>query len=173
MIDEEVIQTSDPVIDLPPDIDPQPDPDPVDPSVEVVPVDEFLDRLAELFGDREEDPEEAEGLEGAIQPIDGGVDLPVVDLDPVLTAIEIVGGRLIDMIGNLDRIEEHLGEIEKDTNEIQLDVMTIAQALDHPALTTSFADYTVTEALLLLLLLFAFISACTRMLRGGLLWLRS
>lgn len=39
--------------------------------------------------------------------------------------------------------------------------------------TTSFADYTVTEALLLFLLLAAFIAACARMLRGGLLWLRS
>ena len=43
----------------------------------------------------------------------------------------------------------------------------------HPALTTPFADYTVTEALLLLILLALFVSACARLLRGGFTWLRS
>ena len=89
-----------------------------------------------------------------------------------ITVLELLK-ELIDTVGNLDKIEEHLGEIEKDTDEIQLDVMTIVQTLDHPALTTSFADYTVTETLLLLLLLSAFLSACARMLRGGFSWLRS
>ena len=167
MNDEEMIQTEDPVIDLPSDLDPQPDP------VEVVPVDEFLDRLAELLGDREEDPEEAESLEGAIQPTDGDVDIPIPAPDPVTGLVETVVEHLLDMIVDLGKIEGHLNEIEKDTNEIQLDVMTVAQTLDHPALTTSFADYTVTEALLLFLLLSVFISACARMLRGGFSWLRS
>ena len=73
----------------------------------------------------------------------------------------------------LDEIEKELGKIEKDTHETQQDVMVIAQTLDHPALTTPFADYTVSEALLLFLLLSVFITACARMLRGGLSWLRS
>ena len=60
---------------------------------------------------------------------------------------------------------------DPDVNEGYMEL--VAQTLDHPALTTSFADYTVTEALLLLLLLCAFISACARMLRGGFSWLRS
>lgn len=100
-------------------------------------------------------------------PIDGLEDLPAVD--PEVALLEQVLESLLD----LGKIEGHLDKIEKDTNEIQLDVMRIAQTLDHPALTTSFADYTVTEALLLFLLLSVFLSACARMLRGGLSWLRS
>lgn len=49
---------------------------------------------------------------------------------------------------------------------------TIQQTLDHPALTTSFRDYTVTEGLLLLILLAAFAAACVRILKGGFQWLR-
>ena len=45
------------------------------------------------------------------------------------------------------------------------------QTLDHPALTTSFQDYTVTEGLLLLILLAAF-AACIKILKGGFQWLR-
>ena len=102
-------------------------------------------------------------------PADGLEDVPIPEVDPVVGLVEQVLETLLD----LGKIEGHLNEIEKDTNELQLDVMTIAQTLDHPALTTSFSDYTVTEALLLLLLLCAFISACARMLRGGFSWLRS
>ena len=60
---------------------------------------------------------------------------------------------------------------DSEAKEIYLEI--VAQTLDHPALTTSFSDYTVTEALLLFLMLSVFISACARMLRGGFLWLRS
>ena len=42
----------------------------------------------------------------------------------------------------------------------------------HPAMTTPFTDYTVTEALLLFCLLFAFAAACVRILKGGFPWLR-
>ena len=95
------------------------------------------------------------------------VDIPAAD--PVLGLLE----QLIETLIDLGKIEGHLDEIEKDTYEIQLDVASIAQTLDHPALTTSFADYTVTEALLLFLLLSVFMSACARILRGGFSWLRS
>ena len=94
--------------------------------------------------------------------LDGLEDVPAVEPDPVLGLLEDV----IDTLGGLGKIEEH-------TQELQLDVMTITQTLDHPALTTPFEDYTVTEALLLFLLLSVFITTCTRMLRGGLSWLRS
>lgn len=49
---------------------------------------------------------------------------------------------------------------------------TLEQMADHPMLTTSFQDYTVTEGLLLALLLSVFISACVKMLKGGFAWLR-
>ena len=170
MNDDEMIQASEPVIELPSEVEPEPDPEPTTAPVEVVPVDEFLDRLTELLG---EGDDAAEKTEDPVVTVDGDIDIPIPDPDPVTGLVETVVEHLLDMIIDLGKIEEHTKEIEKDTNEIQLDVMTIAQTLDHPALTTSFADYTVTEALLLLLLLFAFVSACARMLRGGLKWLRS
>lgn len=49
---------------------------------------------------------------------------------------------------------------------------TVQQTLDHPTLTTSFQDYTVTEGLLLLILLAAFATACIKILKGGFQWLR-
>lgn len=52
------------------------------------------------------------------------------------------------------------------------DMDSVQQVLDHPAMTTSFQDYTVTEGLLLLLLLGAFVAACARMLKEGFSWLR-
>lgn len=147
------------VIALPPDVES------TVPPMEVISVDELLDRLAQS-DEQTEVPAEGD------EPNEALAELPV-EPDPVLMILEQVGGKLIDMIGNLDRIEEHIEEIEKDTNEIQMDVDIISQTVNHPALTTSFSEYTVTEALLLLLLLSAFISACARMLRGGLSWLRS
>lgn len=45
-------------------------------------------------------------------------------------------------------------------------------AAERPLLTTPFEDYTVTEGLLLLLLLSVFVSACARVLKGGFAWLR-
>ena len=42
---------------------------------------------------------------------------------------------------------------------------------DHPMLTTPFDDYTVTEGLLLILVLLVFLAACGRILRGGFSWL--
>ena len=106
-------------------------------------------------------------------PIDGLEDVPVVDPDPLVILVEEVAGHLIDIISDIGKIEEHTKEIAEDTDAMQGYMETVVKTLDHPALTTSFADYTVTEALLLLLLLSAFISACARMLRGGFSWLRS
>ena len=42
---------------------------------------------------------------------------------------------------------------------------------DHPMLTTPFDDYTVTEGLLLILVLLVFLAACAKILRGGFSWL--
>lgn len=55
-------------------------------------------------------------------------------------------------------------------NSLQVDEL-IAQSAPHPALTTDFSEYTVTEALLLLLLLLGVIKMCIRMIKGGFSWL--
>lgn len=59
-----------------------------------------------------------------------------------------------------------------DVDGLQQTVDEIRQELDRPLMTTSFQDYTVTEGLLLLLLLSAFVAACARMLKEGFSWLR-
>lgn len=83
--------------------------------------------------------------------------------------------QLLEKTGGTDtsRIEEYLDGIETDTGKIEEHTGAVVQILDHPALTTPFEEYTVTEALLLLLLVYLFITSCFRMLRGGFSWLRS
>lgn len=61
----------------------------------------------------------------------------------------------------VDELLERLAEVEQ-----------AQTAAERPLLTTPFEDYTVTEGLLLLLLLSVFVSACARMLKGGFAWLR-
>lgn len=141
--------TPPPVLELPPEEEPAAEP------VEVISVDELLERLTQEENTELELPTEEAGM----------ADVPVA-ADPYTVLIEQVIGKIVEV--GID-----LGKIERHTKEIQKEVTVVAQAVDHPALTTSFADYTVTEALLLFLLLAAFLSACARMLRGGLLWLRS
>lgn len=174
-MNDEIIETLEPVPALEPEpisvpeSDPTPEPDPT-PVLEVISVDELLNRLSQ--GDESSgDDELSEPVEG--DPGEALADVPVADPDPVVVIVEQVAGQLIDMIADLGKIEAHTQEIADDTDIIKVETVLIAQTLNHPALTTSFAEYTVTEALLLLLLLSAFISACARMLRGGLSWLRS
>lgn len=148
-----------PVLTLPPDTEP------AAPPMEVISVDELLERLVQNE-EQAEDPAEGDEPEEVLAEVP-------VDPDPVAIIVEEVAGKLIDMIGNLDRIEEHTEAMDKNLETIQMQTDIIGQAVNHPALTTSFSEYTVTEALLLFLLLSAFIAACARMLRGGLSWLRS
>lgn len=87
----------------------------------------------------------------------------------------VTGEPVIDTgILLLDLLDALTGEegMTSDVDGIQEAVEGIQQALDHPLMTTSFQDYNVTEGLLLLLLLSAFIAACAKMLKGGFSWLR-
>ena len=137
---------------------PEPSPDPVpapepalpaEPSdpVTVVSVDELIDRLVQS-GQEEGTTEELPSEETEQLPEDGDqTDDPVMEVDT--GPMEIKG---------MDKLLTY--------------AETIQQTLDHPALTTSFRDYTVTEGLLLLILLAAFAAACVRILKGGFQWLR-
>lgn len=131
--------------------EPDPAPEPEDPPapLEVVTVDDLLDRLA---GTGEDSTEE---LPGELEP-EGEV--------PSETPLEVPAMEGLSNAGEAVRI------IGMDTVLQQLE--TIQQAVDHPALTTPFEDYTVTEGLLLLLFLSVFVTACVKMLKGGFAWLR-
>lgn len=48
----------------------------------------------------------------------------------------------------------------------------VEQSPPRPLMVTSFEDYSVTEGLLLLLVLGLVLSVCLKMLRGGFVWLR-
>lgn len=74
----------------------------------------------------------------------------------------------------VDLLDALTGEegMASDVDGLQQTVGEIQQALDRPLMTTSFQDYTVTEGLLLLLLLSAFVAACAKMLKEGFSWLR-
>lgn len=161
-----------PILSLPSDDVPPPASEPVVPPVEVISVDELLDRLAQSVDESEETGElEAPAeVEEAASPLE---DIPVEPSLDMVNVLQDLATKAAEMIVDMKQIEEHTREIEKDTGEIQMDVDIISQTVNHPALTTSFAEYTVTEALLLFLLLSVFIAACARMLRGGLSWLRS
>ena len=154
----EPVPTQHPVLELPPDYEPEA------PPVEVISVEELLERLAQEGTELEAPPE--------ADPNEALANIPV-EPDPLMLVLDQVIGKLIDVGIDLGNIEAHTRKIEKHTDMIQEQIAVVAQAVNHPALTTSFADYTVTEALLLFLLLAAFLSACARMLRGGLSWLRS
>lgn len=129
---------------------PEPAPDPAPEQSEpvtVVSVDELIDRLVQSTDPGEEaaNPDEPVPEEPAEETGEGDILLPEVDTGPM----EIAG---------MDKLLTY--------------AETIQQTLDHPALTTSFRDYTVTEGLLLLILLAAFAAACIRILKGGFSWLR-
>lgn len=87
---------------------------------------------------------------------------------PAMEPVEAPGEPAIDTallpVDLLEALTEEEG--------MSSDMDSVQQVLDHPAMTTSFQDYTVTEGLLLLLLLGAFVAACARMLKEGFSWLR-
>lgn len=133
--------------------EPAAEPDPVSDSpspVEVVSVDELLNRIQ---GINEPEPSEE-------QPADEVLGDPG---DTV--AVELSPGDLA-VIKAIKGVETELVQISE-----QLADMRLSES--RPLLTTSFSDYTVTEGLLLLLLLSVFLSACYKLLRGGFQWLRS
>jgi len=57
------------------------------------------------------------------------------------------------------------------TEEEITEVVEVVGVEDRPFLTTNFEDYTVTEGLLLLVLLFGIVMACIKLLKGGFYWL--
>ena len=63
-------------------------------------------------------------------------------------------------------VEEVLGDSSEET-EVLAEVVEV----ERPFLTTSFEDYTVTEGLLLMILLLAVVVICVKLVKGGFYWL--
>lgn len=133
---------------LPPELEPEAPAAPV----EVITVDDLLDRITsgdqsgEGTGDGEEETPPQEEEETPL-PGDSGEAPPAGEA--LEGPIEVVGMETV-----LKRLE------------------TLQGVADHPMMEPPFEDYTVTEGLLLLLLLSVFLSVCAKLLKGGFAWLR-
>lgn len=119
---------------------------------EVITVDDLLDRITsgdqsgEGTGDGEEETPPQEEEE---PPLPGNSGEAPPAGEALEGPIEVVGMETV-----LKRLE------------------TLQGVADHPMMETPFEDYTVTEGLLLLLLLSVFLSVCAKLLKGGFAWLR-
>lgn len=114
-------------------------------SMEVISVDELLGRLT--VGDEAEEhvPASEDEADTEESPEAGGTE----------STVEYEG---YTAPSDADTALELLEIIQKDVSP-------------HPFLATNFADYTVTEGLLLMALLLAVISLCVKMLKEGFSWL--
>ena len=96
------------------------------------------------------------------------------ELGPVLD--EEIGPVIVELVGNLlellDSDSDGASDLASVVEEIRTGVEDISGALVHPAMTTNFADYTVLEALLLLLVVGWFVKLWLSALKEGFSWLR-
>lgn len=98
------------------------------------------------------------------------------EIGPVLD--EEIGTVIISFIGDLlealDTDGDGVSDVASVVTEIREEVQDISGALVHPAMSTPFNDYSVTEALLLLLVFWELaVKPCLSMLRSGFGWLMS
>lgn len=156
-MEEEIVTTTpEPSPDPAPAPEPEPilpasDPTPEAPPVDVVSVDELIDRLVQSTQEGEESGDDPETLTAEADVIPGEGDVVVDDVVP---------GLISDVVDILLGIRKGMENVE-----------SIEHVVNHPALTTPFQEYTVTEGLLLLLLLFFFLKSCMNMVRRAFSWL--
>ena len=105
---------------------------------------------------------------------------PAQDLDPMeVISVEELLGRLAEEqeaateeeAAPEEEAEPEPLEVAGTDETIRLLETIQTQLTPHPFLTTPFEEYTVTEGLLLLLVLAAFAGCCIKLLRRGVSWL--
>ena len=110
----------------------------------------------------EREAEQAQLMEGEEILVPGSEDIAVIK-------------EVVQSILSFFQEDDHdvLSDIRDDVQGIRtyLEGQEAANADLHSMMTTSFTDYTVTEGLLLLILLCFFIRACAQMLKRGFSWL--
>ena len=126
---------------------------------------ERLDALSGVAATREDLRAASARMEEAA--LQAGELVPVgEEVGPVM--IELVG-RLLD---TLDSDGDGASDVAAAVSEIRTEVRDISGALVHPAMTTDFADYTVLEAVLLLLVVWGLIKFWLSEIGGAFAWLR-
>ena len=146
---------------------PEPEPDPT-PEEETQVFENFMDGLFARLDS---------WFPAAVSAETPATDVPVVE-DAPLSETEPAAVEPEEPVLDLEVLDE-TGEETEDLPEVlswedvSLQLLTeIHDVTVHPLLTTNFADYTVLEGLLLLLVLWlAIINPCIRMLKGGFSWL--
>lgn len=68
-------------------------------------------------------------------------------------------------------MEEYEFVLDEESKFEEVQTETVQEVVERPALTTDFADYSVTEDLLLLCFLFLLVSSLWKMIKGGFSWL--
>lgn len=111
------------------------------------------------------DANEADPLEDELLPDDLSEVVPyVVGEDVVITLVEI-----FDIIGSVGDL---ISELQTTMDGVDDNIIAGIEGMEHPLLITSFEDYSVTEGLLLLLLLYFFSRSCITIIKEGFTWLR-
>lgn len=139
-MDEEIIDSGN--LSGDPVLDPVSDPASAVDPVQVVSVDELIERLTSAGEDETEEPVKEE-------PVEEEPEEPSLADQYFASALEDASS---------EEVVQLLTEIK-------------AELAPHDLMNTNFADYTVTEGLLLLALVYGVISVCVRMLKGGFSWL--
>lgn len=87
-----------------------------------------------------------------------------------------IGPVIIELVGDLLELWDSDGDGASDlatvVTDIREQVFDISDMLIHPALSTPFTSYSVTEALLLMIVLFHFLKLWLGILRSGFWWMR-
>lgn len=133
--------------------EPEPDPDPP-PVVEVISVDDLLDRLTP-------EPQEPE-------PEPGPLPEPEPDQQPEEDnqgTEEATGGELPDFFDGATVITDDAPLEVVGMDELLKRLKTLQETAEHPIMTTPFDDYTVTEGLLLLVFVLLLLDFFLNLLR--------
>lgn len=106
-----------------------------------------------------------DGLEQAA--LQAGELVPVEDMEIGTIIIELVE----QVLGALDTDGDGSSDVATVVTEIRQELADVSDALIHPAMITPFTSYTVTEALLLLLVVGKFIEWWIKILKAGFRWM--
>lgn len=128
---------------------------------------ERLDALSNAAVTREDLQAASASLSAKVEQVEEAALMAGEEIGPVIG--EEIGPVIIELIGNLLELVDGDGD---DASDVLTELQGISDTLIHPAMTTDFADYTVLEALLLLLILWQLVKSWGNALKDGFSWLR-
>lgn len=158
-----------------PEPEPDPDPDPdLEPVQEADPEPEPVPEPVSAVVPEEADPDPDEYPLGSYIDPEGRVwssegELLSEAVPEPYAAGEVVTVTAVEILEAIEGVKAVVGEIQTIMDDLDTDII---DGLEHPLLTTPFEQYSVTEGLLLLLLLHFFVTGCISILKEGFAWLR-